>query len=133
MPQLTRWSEISIQRSINRQPLVAPESLVTGVTNSSDTNIPDVPARIVSRVAELQFYIPNAPEAVTTQDSEVVGPGCETNNTQRDENCLARVVMYSRFSRSLNASTKIIVLDLCALPHFLIKIWTVTYQALSST
>ena len=78
-----------MQRSANRQPRVAPECLVMRMrSNDSDGNIPDMPARILSRVAELQPYPPNALQAVTTQDFEIVGPGFETNNTN----------MYNRFA-----------------------------------
>ena len=70
-----------MQRSITRQPSVAPECLVMTVRSKfSDSNIPDMPARILSRVAELQSYPPNAFQAETTQDCEIVGPGFETNN-----------------------------------------------------
>ena len=75
---------MSTQRSPTRQPSVAPECLVTTLRRifdiSSDTNIPDMPGRILSRIDDRQPNPPNAPQAFIVRESENVGPGFDINN-----------------------------------------------------
>ena len=78
---------MSTQRSPTGEPSVAPECLVTTLRSisdiSSDTNIPDMPGRILSRIDDRQPNPPNAPHAFMARDSEKVGPRFDIKRNSR--------------------------------------------------